>query len=146
MSNNLMPEIMKMLGVEYGEKFQLDPYGTESAKGNLFYFNENNGLLMVYPDGVSCDANGLVYGILCGYYKIVKLSWEPKERDVYWTITFYSKGQPFVEDFVWYGDIFDCAKKALGMVYRTKEEAEAHMAEDYERLTGRWRGRKWLKT
>ena len=36
MSKNLMPEIMKMLGVEYNEKFQVDTHGTEFAKGNLF--------------------------------------------------------------------------------------------------------------
>lgn len=137
MAKNLMPEIMKMLGVEYNEKFQLDNYGTESAKGNLFCFNENNGLLMVYPDGVSCSANELVYGILCGYYKIVKLPWEPTPRSVYWTIVFKGDGKPFATSRVWSGFSVDFSRKALGMVYRTREEAEAHMAEDYERLTGR---------
>lgn len=133
MSNNLMPEIMKMLGVEYGEKFQLDPYGTESAKGNLFYFNENNGLLMVYPDGVSCDANGLVYGILCGYYKIVKLPWEPKEDEQFYRPNIICKA---VSNELWSGSTLNYSLKALGMIYRTREEAEAHLAEDYERLTG----------
>ena len=134
MSNNLMPEIMKMLGVEYGEKFQLDPYGTESAKGNLFYFNENNGLLMVYPDGVSCDANGLVYGILCGYYKIVKLPWKPKFDERYYMP---SVSNQCIQEYFWKEYTLDFAMKALGMVYRTREEAEAHFADDYERLTGK---------
>lgn len=137
MAKNLMPEIMKMLGVEYDEKFQLDPYGTESAKGNLFYFNENNGLLMVYPDGVSCDANGLVYGILCGYYKIVKLPWKPKQGEEYWTIHFITNVKPNVICYPWVGDKADFANLRLNMVYRTKAEAEAHFAEDYEKLTGK---------
>ena len=136
MAKNLMPEIMKLLGVEYNEKFQLDPYGTEFAKGNLFCFNENNGLLMVYPDGVACDANGIIYGILCGYYKIVKLPWEPKEDEEYWTISFLKNQQPYAENYAWNGDDMDFTKLKLGMVYRTKAEAEAHLAEDYKRLTG----------
>ena len=134
MNKNLMPEIMKMLGVEYNEKFQLDNYGTESAKGNLFCFNENNGLLMVYPDGVSCSANELVYGILCGYYKIVKLPWEPKYKEYYYSP---SITQRRVMELLWLDDTRDYAMKAINMVYRTKEEAEAHFAEDYKRLTGK---------
>ena len=137
MAKNLMPEIMKLLGVEYNEKFKVDTHGTEFAKGNLFCFNENNGLLMVYPDGVVCGANELVYGILCGYYKIVNLPWKPKNGEIYWTIFFISDGKPFVDKLVWSGDSVDFSKKALGMVYRTEEEASAHMAEDYERLIGK---------
>ena len=133
MNKNLMPEIMKMLGVEYNEKFQLDNYGTESAKGNLFCFNENNGLLMVYPDGVSCSANELVYGILCGYYKIVKLPWKPKRDELYY---WPSASNKKVGCGRWHGDTFCCAMKALGMVYRTEAEALEHFTEDYERLTG----------
>lgn len=129
-----MPEIIKMLGVEYNEKFQLDNYGTESTKDNLFYFNENNGLLMVYPDGVSCDANGLVYGILCGYYTIVKLPWEPKEGEYFYYPDVKRKA---VCRLPWDSQFFDFAMKALDMVYRTKEEAEAHLEKDYERLTGK---------
>ena len=134
MNKNLMPEIMKMLGVEYNEKFQLDNYGTESAKGNLFYFNENNGLLMVYPDGVACDASGIIYGILCGYYKIVKLPWEPKYGELYY---WPSASNKKVGCGRWHGDTFCCAMKALGMVYRTEAEALEHFTEDYERLTSK---------
>lgn len=134
MAKNLMPEIMKMLGIEYNEKFQLEPYGTEFAKGNLFYFNENNGLLMVYPDGVACDANGIIYGILCGYYKIVKLPWEPKHCDAYYVLN-VETGR--IECYSWGATTFDLAVKSLGIIYRTEAEAEAHMVEDYERLTGK---------
>ena len=134
MAKNLMPEIMKMLGVEYNEKFKVDTHGTEFAKGNLFCFNENNGLLMVYPDGVSCGANELVYGILCGYYTIVKLPWEPKEGDRYYVL---NTNELFIETFIWDNSTFGYAAKDMGIIYRTKAEAEAHLEEDYERLTGR---------
>ena len=134
MNKNLMPEIMKMLGVEYNEKFQLDNYGTESAKGNLFCFNENNGLLMVYPDGVSCSANELVYGILCGYYKIVKLPWEPKYKEYYYSPSITQRRGM---ELLWLDDTRDYTMKAINMVYRTKEEAEANLSKDYERLTGK---------
>lgn len=134
MAKNLMPEIAKLLGVEYGEKFQLDTHGTEFAKGNLFCFNENNGLLMVYPDGVVCSANELVYGILCGYYKIVKLPWEPKNCDDYYVL---DARTGIIECYSWGATTFDLAVKAMGIIYRTEAEAKTHMAEDYERLTGK---------
>lgn len=38
MSKNLIPDILKKLGVEYGEKFQIYAYGTELYKGSLFFF------------------------------------------------------------------------------------------------------------
>ena len=137
MGKNLIPEILKKLGVDYNEKFQLDNYGTESTKDNLFYFNENNGLLMVYPDGVTCDANGLVYGILCGYYTIVKLPWVPKYGDKYWSIHFIGTDKPSTAYHIWNSHISDFAYLRLGIVYRTQEEAEANLSKDYEKLIGK---------
>ena len=137
MDRNLMPEIMKMLGVEYNEKFQLDNYGTESAKGNLFCFNEKNGLLRCDPDGVVFGASELVYGILCWYYTIVKLPWEPKDGDIYYVMYFRSGTKPNIECYKWSGCAEDYGLLKLGMAYRTQEAAEAHLAEDYERLTGK---------
>ena len=137
MSKNLMPEIMKMLGVENNEKFQVDTHGTEFAKGNLFCFNEKNGLLMVDPDGVVCGASELVYGILCGYYTIVKLPWEPKYGDAYYVMCFRNGTKPNIECYKWTGCAEDYGLLKLGMAYRTQEAAEAHMSEDYERLTGK---------
>ena len=45
--------------------------------------------------------------------------------------------QKRVMELLWLGDTRDYAMKAIDMVYRTQEEAEAHLAEDYERLTGK---------
>lgn len=59
--------------------------------------------------------------------------WEPKEGDRYYrpnTITF------FIESFVWSNSTFDYAAKNMGIIYRTQEKAEEHLAEDYMRLTG----------
>ena len=132
MAKNLMPEVAKLLGVEIGEVFRLK----NSNSRWRFKFAEDV-LLGKFNNFEWSPAYNVLDEILDGTFEIVKLQWEPKERDVYWTMTFYSDGKPFVEDFVWYGDIFDCAKKALGIVYRTKAEAEAHLEEDYKRLTGR---------
>ena len=83
---------------------------------------------------MSCSANELVYGILCGYYKIVKLPWEPKYKEYYYSP---SITQRRVMELLWLDDTRDYAMKAINMVYRTKEEAEANLSKDYERLTGK---------
>ena len=38
---------------------------------------------------------------------------------------------------VWYPTVDKLAYRALGLVFRTKNEAQDHMDEDYERLTGK---------
>ena len=43
----------------------------------------------------------------------------------------------FIESFMWGNSTFDYAAKNMGIIYRTKAEAEAHLEEDYERLTGK---------
>lgn len=136
MAKNLMPEIIKMLGVEYGEKFMIrqNKYIFEDS---TFMFDKTNGLLHVLDDGNFEEENAALYHVLSGKIEIVKLPWEPKNGEIYWTIFFISDGKPFTDRLVWSGDSVDFSKKALGMVYRTEEEAKEHLAEDYERLTGK---------
>ena len=136
MNKNLIPEVLKLLGVEYDERFKLTNTDGVITENDVFCFFEH-GLSRALQDGEYEDASDILYDILAGNYEIVKLSWEPKEDEEYWTISFLKNQQPYAENYVWNGDDMDFTKLKLGMVYRTKAEAEAHFAEDYERLTGK---------
>ena len=136
MGKNLIPEVANLLGVETGEKFMIrqNKYIFEDS---TFMFDKTNGLLHVLDDGNFDDANAVLYYVLSGKVEITKLPWEPKAREVYWTMMFTSDEKPSAHRLAWSGDSIDFTKKALGMIYRTKEEAEANLSKDYEKLTGK---------
>lgn len=134
MSKNLMPEVLKMLGVEYGEKFKLKSKDSVFYEDGLFYFDKENGFLRFMDEEHIEEVYDMVYDVLNGYYEIDKLPWEPGKGEVYYYPNVY---QLTVKEYDWQNATFDFAMKALGMVYRTREEAEANFAEDYEKLTGK---------
>lgn len=133
MAKNLMPEIIKALGLEYDEVFRVSEQDAETAEGGLFCFNKEGGLIKFNPDGSTCTAWEVLYDILNGWCEIVKLPWEPKEGERYCYPSVSAKN---VDCTNWTCCSFDYAMKALGMVYKTLEEAQECFAEDYERLTG----------
>ena len=137
MAKNLMPKILKKLGVEYGEKFQIYAYGTELYKDSLFFFDKNYGLTMVKSNGSMSNVDIMICGILCGHYEIVKLRWEPKRGESYYAINIADTTTPYIAWHAWNGYVRDYVSLQLGIIYKTKEEAESHMAEDYKRLTGK---------
>ena len=133
MSKNLMPEILKLLGVDYGEQFKL--HNKEYTFGDdLFMFNKDEGLFCIYPNGSIEILNNVLYDILNGNYEVVKLPYRPQMGDKYWMLDL-CEGIHIV-DYIWDGDILDLLGLNFGIVYRTREEAEAHMAEDFKKLTG----------
>ena len=135
MSKNLMPEVLKMLGVTYGEDFKLQAPDPELYKNYSFYFDKDCELYIVNNlNGSTGNFSAMLHSIMRGYYKIIKIPWRPKEGDKYYSVSLPTKSI-CVE--IWHNETSDYALKALDMVYRSAEEAEAHMAEDYERLTGR---------
>lgn len=137
MAKNLMQEIIKMLGVEYGEKFKLRAADSEICENALFYFDKDNGFIRM--SDTKEEVYNMLYDVVSGYYEVVKLPWEPKKGKRYYfpRVDAHLKGEMVVGDYTWDFETFDLAMKALGMVYRTKEEAEAHFASDYEKLTGK---------
>ena len=130
MAKNLMPEVAKMLGVELGEEFII-----QNADRKEIVVLAADGLHVIQPNNVlSPDHGKLLSKVLQGLYEVEKKPWEPKIDEEYFCP---SIGIKSVTDFSWTNNTFDYAMKALGMVYRTKEEAQAHFADDYEKLTGR---------
>lgn len=134
MAKNLIPEVLKMLGVEYGEKFKLRAQDLKVAENDLYSFDKDNGLVRFYKDNSTCPVCEMLYDIMTGYYEIIKLSWEPKEEDVFYFIDVKSKEIVWAN---WSGDTRDYAMQMAGVIYKTSQEAYSHRAEDYEKLTGK---------
>lgn len=140
MSKNLMPEIAKLLGVEMGEAFYInDHLGRRVcaySDNNLFKIGDLALLHLNNTDGCfeGTDRDQIILvKLLVGLLTIEKLPWEPKEDEQFYRPNIIYKA---VSNGLWSGSTLEYSLKALGMIYRTREEAEAHLAEDYERLTG----------
>lgn len=138
MAKNLMPKLAELLGVELNERFKICSKGCakfgKPRFASDYFLDEKDGLMCVKEDGF-CKADVSTLGkIILGDFEIMKLPWEPKMYEHYYYPNLLKK--EVVSD-VWWGRTSDCALKILGMVYRTREEAEEHLADDYERLTGK---------
>ena len=135
MSKNLIPEIIKILGVEYGEAFKIRRPDYEVCEKGIYAFFEGEGLTKKNKQGVFDSNSSIEFEDLClGNYEIVKLPWEPIVGVAYFYIGVSSRD---ICASVWVGSSKDYALKALGVIHRTKSEAKKHFAEDYERLTGK---------
>lgn len=129
MAKNCMAAVAKMLGVELGEKFII-----ENAEHNLQVVLAADGLHISAGDYFGRPNGFLLQKVLCGLFEVKEKPWEPKEGDKYY---FPYTTLNCVAEIVWKNSVLDHTLKVRGMVYRTKEEAEAHFASDYEKLTGK---------
>ena len=130
MTKNLMPEIAKLLGVELGEEFII-----ENADRKETVVLGMDGLHVIQPNNVLGPDHGkLLSKVLQGLYEVKKLPWEPREGERYCYPSVSAKNVDCTD---WICCSFDYAMKALGMIYKTPEEAQAHFAENYEKLTGK---------
>ena len=130
MNKNLMSEVAWLLGVELGEEFIIE---NKDRKETVVLAAD--GFHVIQPNNVVGPDHGkLLSKVLQGLFEAKKIPWAPKYKEYYYSP---SITQRRVIELLWLGDTRDYAMKAIGMVYRTKEEAEAHLAEDYERLTGK---------
>lgn len=127
MSKNLIPEICKMLGVELGEEFKIK--GEDEL---MTYRFNSDGLQVTYGDGIEIpyiSTNLAFVALVKGQDEIVKLPWKPKKEERCWYIITdpdCDNEEPLiaVEDW-WYGSFDEQIALKAGVVFRTKEEAEA---------------------
>ena len=130
MGKNLMTEVAALLGVEIGEEFIIQNADREETVVVAL-----DGFHVIQPNyAVGPDHGKLLSKVLQGLYEVKKRPWEPKKDERYYIP---SVSNQCVQKYFWQEYTLDFAMKALGMIYRTKEEAEAHLAEDYERLTSK---------
>ena len=130
MGKNLMPEVAALLGVDIGEKFII-----QNADRKETVVLAMDGFHVIQPNDVLGPEHGkLLSKVLQGLYTVKKKPWEPKHGERYYCP--HAKLKAVTKN-LWLGDHIDYAMLALGMIYRTEEEAEEHLAEDYEKLTGK---------
>lgn len=129
MAKNLMPAVAALLGVEIGEEFIIQNADREETVVVAL-----DGFHVIQPNNVlGADHGKLLSKVLQGLYEVKKKPWELKHGERYYCPDAKLKA---VTKNLWLEDHLDYAMLALGMIYRTEEEAEAHLAEDYEKLTG----------
>ena len=130
MAKNCMDAVAKLLGVELGEEFII-----ENADRKETVVLAADGFHVIQPNNVMGPDHGkLLSKVLQGLYEVKKKPWVPKKDECFYIP---SVSNQCVQKWFWEEYTLDFAMKALGMIYRTKEEAEAHLAEDYKRLTGK---------
>ena len=130
MAKNCMAAVAKLLGVELGEEFIIE---NKDRKETVVLAAD--GFHVIQPNNVLSPDHGKLFSkVLQGLYEIKQKPWEPKHCDDYYVLN-TDTGR--IECYSWGATTFDLALKALGIIYRSREEAEAHLAEDYERLTGK---------
>ena len=130
MAKNCMAAVAKLLGVELGEEFIIE---NKDRKETVVLAMD--GFHVIQPNNVAGIDNGkLLSKVLQGLYTVKKIPWEPQEGDMYYILNTRAL---FIESFMWDNGTFDYLSKNMGIIYRTKAEAEAHLEEDYKRLTGK---------
>lgn len=135
MSKNLIPEIVKMLGLQLGEEFKVEGYD------ELTYRFASDGLKLTYDNNIELSdiaCKAAFAALLNGKDEIVKLPWKPKERDIFYSFS-TTYGKWVVRSNMWAGAPCDYALLDKGWVYRTRAEAEtalpavaAEFGVDYE--------------
>ena len=132
---NLIPMIAKELGVEIGERFEID--GTDHDAGIYYYFTETE-LIQHVPFRIPDYAQyRMLADLIMGDKKIIKPPFEPKYGEEYWLVRLADDFEPYADDLTWNGDTIDYLNKYCGNCFRTEKEAEAHKYEIYEKLTGK---------
>lgn len=120
MSKNLIPEIVKMLGLQLGEEFKVEGYD------ELTYRFASDGLKLTYDNNIELSdiaCKAAFAALLNGKNEIVKLPWKPKERDIFYSFS-TTYGKWVVRSNMWAGAPCDYALLDKGWVYRTRAEAE----------------------
>lgn len=122
MSENLIPQIAQMLGVEPGEKFKIK--GEDEL---MTYRFNSDGLQVTYDDGIEIpyiSTNLALVALVKGEEEIIKLSWRPDYRQMYWTFGL-KDGIWVVVPREWEDYPAEILLLSKGWVYRTRAEAAA---------------------
>lgn len=124
MGKNLIPEIAKMLGVELGEEFKIKGYDDSNTRTYKFTAQGLRVKLVEHPEATEFNALAAFNSLLVGDIEIIKLPWEPKVGETYYSFCrFLGKWDVWQDE--WTNHPFELALLDKGWIYRTRAEAEA---------------------
>lgn len=113
---NYMPEVLKMLGVEVGEKFIL-----KNKNFNPYHFSDDFILL----DSTGGHCNHHISYVLIGEVKVEKLPWKPKDNELYYFVGPSGNVLPNT----WCGKGADYYRFNSGNYFHTEEEITPEIKE-----------------
>lgn len=130
--------------LEIGEEFMLtNENGRHIHQDKTFFFIDNptstRDILISKDEEKFCP--NILLGLLAGFYGVTKKPWQPEIGDVYFYVAVdvrngKNKSTIHSETLFNKNDIKFLLLKKAGKYYNSYFEAEKHLKEDYEYLTG----------
>ena len=130
MYKNYMGEIAKMIGFELDEEFVIQ---NEEKYVNVMLCADGLRVAHTQKD----RSYKLLTQLLIGDFEAVKKPFIPQYGEVYWSIEINAREKAYIDWSTWNNDVFDYMRLKMGLIYRTENEAIAHLAEDYKKVTGK---------
>lgn len=140
MANNLIPIIADHLGINIDEEFDVNIPYMGKPKYHRYKITKQ-GLVKKRETGEWGSTPGFLERLVCGDFEIIRLPFEPKYGEEYWT---YAGGDGYggwgLHRDTWDNSTLNYIFKSSGCIFRTKEEAIKALPEKYKQLTGKeWR-------
>lgn len=145
MGKNLIPIIANELGVEIGEEFKLKllngtMWRNADSKILVFRFTKNHLEYRLENSESWVDAPASVLGtIVTDDSEAIKLPFEPKCGEEYWTYDGYNEHPWVICKETWDDSAWDYIYKYAGCIFRTQKEALEALPVKYKELTGKER-------
>jgi len=117
---NKMNEVAKMLGVELGEKFNIEGYAF-----NPCTITKTN---LIDADGSIRD--DMLVKLIAGFNTVKKLPFKPEFGETYWVC----EVDDVADSYCWEGDMIDLRNYKLGNVFRTKQDVENNVCKFHQEL------------
>lgn len=121
MNKDSMSEIVKILGVEIDERFNIIINTDTRASYDNCYFSETVGGSISLFNCNDVNIGELLSYLFIGSWVIEKIPFKPKIGKEYW---YWSVGSNKAVETEFFGFDFDFAMLKIGNCFRTKEEAE----------------------
>lgn len=132
---NYIQRVAEMLGVEIGEEFKIRQIDDGKLYSTKFRFTEKD--FQYYSEDSGWVPSFAYAEVIRNNAKIIRYPYKPKDGDKYWTVVWKRKqchADLDTVECIYWDDIGDHFREALGLVYRTREEAEADKYKAFERV------------
>ena len=130
---NLIPKICELLGMEVGEEFKVTRYDNV-----VFRFDETSLQFYSHLTNEWRETSDELYKmIMKGDTEVKRLPFKPKNGEQYYRIFIHRDGDININRDTWVDWTTDYMCTYCGNCFRTRDEAEKHKYEVYEKLTGK---------